>query len=91
MPVGILTPDWLQNAQYLGKEKVASIDCYKWTKSEFITYWESIETRKPIRWIFLWDGAQFDIIDFRENVTVSDELWQVPQYCFNDTSARTQL
>ncbi len=48
-PVGILTPDWLANATYLGKETVDTHDTHVWTKSEgFIRYWADVTTGLPV-------------------------------------------
>lgn len=52
-PVGILTPDWLANATYLGTEVVDAAPCHVWTKSDgFIKYWADQRTGIPVRWIF---------------------------------------
>ena len=34
-----------------------------------------------VRWRF-FDGAQFEIMAFREGETLPDEEWQAPDYCF---------
>ena len=57
-PVGILTPDWLANATYLGAETVDAKPCHVWTKADgFIKYWADQESGDPVRWIF-FDGMQ---------------------------------
>jgi len=57
-PVGILTPDWLANATYLGADTVDMRPCHVWTKSDgFIRYWADQRSGVPVRWIF-FDGAQ---------------------------------
>lgn len=82
-PVGVLRPEWLENATYLGIERVDNIECHKWTKSKFIDYWASTSTGNPVRWVFLWTGAVFDVITFKANQTVPDEsYWQAPASCF---------
>lgn len=81
-PIGILTPDWLSNATYLGTEVIGNMTCYKWTKSEFVIYWEDAETRSPVRWVFLRSSALFDIIVFKKDDVIPDALWQTPDYCF---------
>ena len=49
-PVGILTPDWLANATYLGTDSVDTYDTHVWTKSEgFIKYWADVKTGLPVR------------------------------------------
>ena len=48
-PVGILTPDWLANATYLGTDSVDTYDTHVWTKSEgFIKYWADVKTGLPV-------------------------------------------
>ena len=39
------------------------------------------EACMQVRWIF-FDGAQFDIMTFKEGKTLPDEEWQAPTYCF---------
>ena len=57
-PVGILTPDWLANATYLGTETVDAKPCHVWTKTDgFIKYWADQDSGDPVRWIF-FDGVQ---------------------------------
>lgn len=82
-PVGILRPDWLNNATYLGTETVDTKECHKWEKADFITYWASIETGNPVRWRF-FTGAQFEIMSFLPGTKVPEEIWQAPSYCFVD-------
>lgn len=82
--VGILTPDWLAHATYLGIEMVDNRKCHKWTKSEFIDYWADVESGVPIRWIFLWDGAVFDILQYHPDIVPPDPFWQAPPSCFSD-------
>jgi len=42
-PVGILRPNWLENATYLRTETVDLYNCNVWTKADgFITYWEDV-------------------------------------------------
>ena len=48
--VGILTPDWLANATYLGTETVDTHEAHVWTKSEgFIKYWADTQSGLPVR------------------------------------------
>ena len=48
-PVGILTPDWLANATYLGTDTVDTYDTHLWTKSDgFIKYWADVKTGLPV-------------------------------------------
>lgn len=119
--VGILRPDWLKGATFLGEEKYGIYDCYKWeqgdipeanlrclglgrssarevlaqreavTKQEkggydegrFITYWSEKKTGRPVRWEF-FDGSVFEVIRFDEGVTMEDDMFQIPAYCFSE-------
>lgn len=48
-PVGILTPDWLANATYLGRETVDAHETDVWTKSDgFIKYYADTKTALPV-------------------------------------------
>ena len=51
-PVGILRPDWLNNATYVGVEEIDGFKCNVWEKVDFIRYWEDIETQRPVSWLF---------------------------------------
>jgi len=50
--VGILRPNWLQGANYLGQEYVDTFLCNVWEKVDFITYYEDVLTRRPVKWVF---------------------------------------
>jgi hypothetical protein len=51
-PVGILPPNWLHGAVYLGRETTDGFDCHVWTKVDFIWYYEDVVTHRPVRWNF---------------------------------------
>lgn len=51
-PVGILRPNWLGGAGYLGQAAVDGFLCNVWEKADFITYYEDVATRRPVRWVF---------------------------------------
>lgn len=50
--VGILRPNWLDGATYLGQQRVDNFLCNVWEKVEFIVYYEDVLTRRPVKWIF---------------------------------------
>lgn len=81
--VGVLTPDWLKNATYLGVETVDTVECHKWSKADFLTYWASIKTGHPIRWLF-FDGSQFDIMSYEPGRAPPEEILQAPLSCFEN-------
>ncbi|XP_074299893.1 uncharacterized protein At4g14100-like [Silene latifolia] len=58
--VGILTPDWLHGATYLGQTKVDGFLCNGWTKADFIWYYEDVVTKRPVNWIF-YTGTTFNV------------------------------
>lgn len=50
--VGILRPNWLEGANYLGQQRVDNFLCNVWEKVDFIWYYEDVLTRRPVKWIF---------------------------------------
>ena len=50
--VGILRPDWLDGAHYLGQEKVDGFLCNVWEKVDFIWYYEDVVSKRPVHWRF---------------------------------------
>lgn len=50
--VGILRPNWLDGATYVGQEYVDGFLCNVWEKVEFIRYYEDVVTQKPVHWLF---------------------------------------
>lgn len=50
--VGILRPNWLDGANYLGQEYVDGFLCNAWEKVEFLWYYEDVVTKRPVRWVF---------------------------------------
>lgn len=55
--VGILRPDWLSDATFVGVEEIDGFKCNVWDKADFIRYWEDIETRRPVSWKFTNSGG----------------------------------
>jgi hypothetical protein len=52
LSVGILRPNWLDGATYLGQEYVDNFLCNVWEKVDFIVYYEDVLTRRPVKWVF---------------------------------------
>lgn len=52
LPVGILRPNWLAGAAYLGRASVDGFLCDVWTKADFIWYYQDVSTKRPVKWIF---------------------------------------
>lgn len=50
--VGILRPNWLDGATYLGQLRVNGFLCNVWEKVDFIWYYEDVATKRPVKWIF---------------------------------------
>ena len=50
--VGILRPNWLDGATYLGQRQVDGFLCNVWEKVEFIVYYEDVLTKRPVHWVF---------------------------------------
>ena len=87
MPVGLLTPTWLSEAEYVGQQSVDDHLCNVWKKAGFITYWADVDTDQPVKWIFEWSGATFDIMTWSEGEVLEDEQWQAPAACFGSDAA----
>ncbi len=88
MPVGILTPDWLKGAEYLGQQKADNHQCNVWLKGprNFITYYADVETNLPVHWKFGWDNATFETLTWTEGAVLEDEAWQAPEICFAEVA-----
>jgi hypothetical protein len=52
LDVGVLRPNWLDGAQYLGRAQVDGFLCDAWTKLDFIWYYQDVDTKRPVKWIF---------------------------------------
>ncbi|XP_002984548.2 uncharacterized protein At4g14100 [Selaginella moellendorffii] len=83
-PVGILSPDWLvSNSTYIGVEKVGGFTCNVWSKADgFIVYYEDVETKRPVHWLFFTGMSQY-VMTFEPGKVLEDEAWQAPWYCFD--------
>ena len=91
-PVGILTPQWMKGATYLGTASMDGHICHVWTKVNFITYYASVETGNPIAWRFWIDGAWFHVMTFEPGpFRLSEARWQAPPACFKKGGAETGL
>lgn len=103
MGVGLLPPNWLDGAEYIGNQTVRSasdksVNCHVWTKGDamgnatgpFITYYENIETKTPGRWRF-FDGMYFDILRWEPGKQASPEQWQLPPSCLNKSASSSSI
>ncbi|CAM6114435.1 unnamed protein product [Calypogeia fissa] len=81
--VGILRPDWLVDADYLGVREMSGFTCNVWNKLDFITYYEDVESKRPVYWFF-YTGRQVHVITFDAGAVLDDEQWQAPEYCFQE-------
>nr|XP_018912959.1 PREDICTED: uncharacterized protein At4g14100-like [Bemisia tabaci] len=86
--VGILRPDWLNDANYLGQRNQDSFLCNVWEKADFITYYEDVRTRRPVYWVFKTSGMTAHVMTFEVGAVLDHENWQAPVYCFSEN--RTQ-
>ncbi|XP_078433321.1 uncharacterized protein At4g14100-like [Wolffia australiana] len=81
--VGILPPNWLHGAEYLGQERVDGFLCNVWKKVDFIWYYEDVVTKRPVHWVF-YTGRSAHVMSFEVGATLEDEKWQGPAYCFDE-------
>ncbi|KAL6880692.1 hypothetical protein ACP4OV_012257 [Aristida adscensionis] len=88
-PVGLLPPDWIAGAAYLGREAVDGFDCHVWSKLFFLRYYEDVATGRPVRWNF--DGALRHVMSFEAGgagvPAADDPVWQAPACCFDGGNA----
>ncbi|KAM3295799.1 hypothetical protein ACQJBY_038228 [Aegilops geniculata] len=85
-PVGVLPPDWLHGAVYLGRESTDGFDCHLWIKVDFVWYYEDVLTHRPVRWNF-FNGMQQHVMSFEVGGVLEDSHWQAPSHCFADDDA----
>ncbi|XP_058102842.1 uncharacterized protein At4g14100-like [Magnolia sinica] len=81
LDVGILRPNWLDGANYLGQEYVDGFLCNVWEKVEFIWYYEDVVTKRPVHWVF-YTGRSAHVMTFEVGAVLEDVKWQAPVYCF---------
>ncbi|XP_052182853.1 uncharacterized protein At4g14100-like [Diospyros lotus] len=89
--VGILRPNWLDGATYLGRRYVDGFLCNLWEKVEFIWYYEDVVSRRPVSWVFLQSGAAAHVMTFEVGSVLEDQKWQAPLYCFQKTKKESLL
>lgn len=87
-PVGVLPPNWLDNATYLGRQLSDGINTTAWTKAGFIKYYSDEDTNYPVRWLFLESNADHHVLTFEEGVVAPSLFWQAPEYCFDAEQSR---
>ncbi|KAK7353856.1 hypothetical protein VNO80_19309 [Phaseolus coccineus] len=87
LEVGILRPNWLQGATYLGQQKVDNFLCNVWEKVDFIWYYEDVLTRRPVKWIF-YTGYTAHVMTFEVGAVLEDPNWQAPVYCFSENEKK---
>ncbi|XP_052166131.1 uncharacterized protein At4g14100-like [Oryza glaberrima] len=80
-PVGLLPPDWIATANYLGRDTVDGFECHVWSNFLFSRYYADVATGHPVRWIF--NGNTRHVLEFEAGVVLQDSSkWQAPPYCF---------
>ncbi|KAF3337113.1 hypothetical protein FCM35_KLT17700 [Carex littledalei] len=82
-PVGLLRPDWLDGATYLGRAWTGGFECHLWTKVDFVWYYEEVATGRPVRWDF-FNGMTMHVMTFEVGAVLDDSEWQAPEYCFTE-------
>ena len=83
-PVGILRPDWLANASYLGITAcpyAKSKRCSAWTKAQFIDYYADLKTCEPVAWYFWSMKAMFTTVQYTADARAPAGYFQPPAYC----------
>lgn len=82
-PVGILRPNWLEGATYLGQQKIDGFLCNVWEKVDFVWYYEDVVTKRPVYWVF-YSGSGSHVMTFEVGAVLEDAEWQAPVYCFKE-------
>ena len=91
MGVGLLRPDWLRGATYIGPG-YGDTDCFTQGESPsnasvpFLTYCQSQADGLPRYWTF-FDGARFDVDRWEPDATCSEAAFALPPTCFNKSLA----
>lgn len=70
LEVGILRPNWLDGANYLGQRHVNGFLCNVWEKVDFLWYYEDVVTKRPVLWIF-YTGNPFCIYLLLQDLDIS--------------------
>ncbi|KAL7099535.1 hypothetical protein ACP275_09G090000 [Erythranthe tilingii] len=86
--VGILSPNWLDGANYLGQVDKDGFLCNVWEKVDFIWYYEDVATKRPVYWAF-YTGQTAHVMTFEVGKVLDDPDWQAPVYCFEEAEANT--
>jgi hypothetical protein len=90
---GILKPDWLAGAEYLGEETIEGVKFNKWNKgtdNAYNYYWATADENAYPRRI---NENGTHIIDYNfhsyRNTTLDDKLFAVPSYCKSNCSDKS--
>ncbi|ESQ37276.1 hypothetical protein EUTSA_v10002677mg [Eutrema salsugineum] len=87
--VGILRPNWLDGAKYLGQRHVNGFLCNVWEKVDFLWYYEDVVSKRPVQWIF-YTGREAHVMTFEVGAVLEDEKWQAPVYCFHNDNKNSE-
>lgn len=82
-PVGILRPNFLEDAEYVGQRYLDNFLCNVWKKVDFITYYEDVASKRPVGWEF-FNGMTTHVMTFEVGKVLEDPNWQAPVYCFKE-------
>ncbi|KAG8475919.1 hypothetical protein CXB51_032685 [Gossypium anomalum] len=85
--VGILRPNWLDGANYLGQQQKDGFLCNVWEKVDFIWYYEDVVTKRPVFWAF-YTGYTAHVRTFEVGAVLEDSKWRAPVYCFKEADGK---
>lgn len=71
--VGIVTPDWVLGAKYIGQQYMDGFLCNVWNKVEFIIYYEDVASKRPVAWTFV-EGTVIIILSVYKFINNKFEL-----------------
>ncbi|XP_073133981.1 uncharacterized protein At4g14100 [Henckelia pumila] len=90
LEVGILRPNWLDGAVYLGQQQIDGFLCNVWQKIAFIWYYEDVVTKRPVHWVY-YTGRSIHVMTFEVGAVLEDSEWQAPVYCFDKATSHVKV
>lgn len=92
LEVGILRPNWLDGAEYLGQETVDGFLCNVWQKVHFLWYYEDVVTKRPVHWVFYTGNVLILLLLFSSLISLVGVVDSIDfSSCCNNFMARKSI